>query len=216
MDKVEIIEKELGLALPVDFREFLIRCKSFVLDKKDYCRILQDNYRTHGIIYELYTVDNFLERQLYRDLLFEMQTHFENPSEYVESKFLYYIADGTGTICISLGGKHYGKIYSVDNGDFGIIYQAENINSFVDSLYDPLKYSCTGGELKEAVKNDNLPLLRELIETKDGDKQIEHSTPLDVDLFELAYRNNFDNILQYLISKGYKGYNRAEKYQVKF
>lgn len=216
MDKVEIIEKELGLTLPVDFREFLIKSKSFVLDKQVYCRILQDNYRTDGIIYELYTVDNFLERQLYRDDLFEMQAHFENPSEYVESEFLYYIADGSGTICISLGGQHYGKIYSVDNGDFGIIYQAENVNAFIDSLYDPLKYSCTSEELKEAIKNNNLPLLKELIETKDGDQQIEHSTPLDVDLFELAYRNNFDNILQYLISKGYKGYNRAEKYQVKF
>jgi|GEM_PF-5535643 len=216
MDKIDNIEQTLGLQFPKDYREFLLRTHTHTVKNSVYCRILQDNYRTDGLIYRFYTITDFFERQEYRIYLIEFQTHFENPKNYVEAEYLYHIGDGTGSICIALGGQHYGKIFSVDNGDFGIIYQADNINKFIDSLYDPSKFRCTYEELIEAVTNNNLELLVELVEKKDGNRQIESSSWLDIELFDIAHRNSFHNILKYLISMGYKGHNRVDYYQIKY
>jgi hypothetical protein len=135
MNKVKHIEQQLGVTFPNDYREFLSKAHTFILENNVYCRILQDNSKSDDFIYEFHTTENFIERQKYRDYLVEFQIHFENPTDYVEAEYLYHIADGTGSVCISLGGKHYGKIFSVDNGDFGIIYQADNIEEFINSLY---------------------------------------------------------------------------------
>jgi hypothetical protein len=215
VDTIDGIEQQLNLKLPDDYKEFLLGADTFVIENHVFCRILQDNYRTDGLIYEFYSANSFIESQKYRDYLIEFQTHFENPKDYVEAEYLYHIANGTGSICIALDGQHYGKIFSADNGDFGIIYQANNINDFVDSLYEPSKFRCTYVELIEVVKNNRLDLLIELVEAKDGNKQIEYSSWLDIELFEIAYKNKFDNILKYLISKGFEGYGRAKHYNFK-
>lgn len=216
MDKVNYIEQHFGVRFPDEYREFLVNASSFVLQNPFYCVILQDGYRTDGRVDEFYTLENFIERQKYREELIDFQTHFENPTTYVEAEYLYFIAEGSGAICIALGGKHYGKIYSVDNGDFGIIYQADNINIFIDSMYEPSKYRCTSEELIEAVEHNNVALLAELIENRDGDKQIEHSSFLDIKLFKIAYQHGLNNILRYLMSKGYKGHTWADYYNLKF
>lgn len=216
MSKINNIEQQLGLRFPDDYKEFLLKANSFVIENRVYCRILLDNYRTDGVIHEFHTIDNFMNRQEYRDYLFDFQNDFETPKDYVESEFLYHIADGTGSICIALGGQHYGKIYSVDNGDFGIIFQADSFNKFLTGLYDPSKFRCNNEALLDAVRNNNLTLLTELIETKDGNKLIEYSSSLDINLFEEAYNNQFDEILKYLISKGFRGYNRTDFYKLKY
>lgn len=137
MDKINNIETALELKLPDDYKRFLLSSYCLEIFNKIFSRVLQDGYRTKGVIDAFYTVDNFLEQQNYRDYLVETQKHFGNSTNYVEAEHLYYIASGaSGSICIALGGKHFGKIYSVDNGDFGIVYQSENINAFIYSLYD--------------------------------------------------------------------------------
>jgi len=128
MNKINHIETTLGLELPDDYKRFLLSSICLEISNKD------------GVIDAFYTVDNFLEQQYCRDYLVETQNHFGNLQSYVEAEHLYYIAGGaSGSICIALGGKHFGKIYSIDNGDFGIIYQSVNIDAFIDSLYD---FSC--------------------------------------------------------------------------
>lgn len=216
MDTIDNIEQQLKLRLPDNYKAFLLKADTFVVENIVFCRILQDNYRTDGLVYKFYSASDFIERQKYRDYLIEFQTHFENPKDYVEAEYLYHIADGTGSILISLGGQHYGKIYSADNGDFGIIYQADNIDDFLDSLYEPSKFRCTYEQLIETVKNNNLDLLTDLVENKDGNKLIECYSSLDIDLFDIAYRNKADNILKYLISKGYQGHNRVDYYKLKY
>jgi SMI1 / KNR4 family (SUKH-1) len=216
MSKIENIETHFGFSFPKDYKDFFLEAHNFVLDNSVYCRVLQNGYKTDGLVFEFHTIDNFVEKQECRDYLIEFQTHFENPIDYVEAEHLYHIADGTGSVCISLAGQHYGKIFSVDNGDFGIIYQAENIKGFVDSLYEPSKFGCEYEELIEAVRNNNLTLLSELVENRDGNKLIEYSSSLDIELLDIAYDKKFDNILKYLISKGYKGYNRVERYKLQY
>lgn len=218
MNKVAVIEQYLGLKFPDDYSEFLLKADTCVVENNVYCRVLQDNYRTDGVVYEFYTTTNFIKQLKNRDrnYLLEFQIHFENSTDYVEAEYLYHIAEGTGSICISLGGQHYGKIYSVDNGDFGIIYQADNINQFIDSLYNPEKFGCQYQDLIEAVSYNNLERLIELVEKKDGNRLIQYSSFLDIELFDTAYTNNFDNILRYLISKGYRGYNRVELYKLEY
>lgn len=217
MDKIKEIENRLGLKLPLDYKLFLTNVDKLIIqDSVTFCRILQDNYRTDGLIYEFLNDSNFLERNVSRQYLIEHQKHFKNPKEYVEAEYLYYVATGTGAICIALGGLHYGKIFSVDNGDFGIIYQAENIDLFINSLYKPSQYRCTHEDLINSVKANDLELLIKLIETKDGDKHIQHSSWLDIELFEIAHRDKFDIILRYLISKGFRGHNRAELHKINY
>lgn len=216
MDTIEKIEQQLNIKFPDNYKAFLLKAETFVVENNSFCRVLQDNYRTDGVVYKFYSTNNFIEHQGYRDYLIEFQTHFENPKDYVEAEHLYHIADGIGSTCIALGGQHYGKIYSVDNGDFGIIYQSDSIDEFIDSLYDSSKFRCSSDELIQAVKNNNLGLLAELVESKDGNKLIEFYSYLDIELFDIAYRNKADNILKYLITKGYQGHNRVDYYKLKY
>jgi hypothetical protein len=212
MEIIEDIERQLNIKFPDTFKEFLLKVDTFVVENTYFCRILRDNYRTDMIVHEFCPANDFIAYQERREYLIEMQNDFEVPVDYVEAEYLYYIASTeNGGICIALDGQHYGKIYSMDSGDFGIIYQANNINEFLDSLYEPSKFRCTYKELIEAVTQNNLNLLMELVETKDGDKRIEYSSWHDIKLFEIAYNSGFENILIYLISRGYNGCNRFDR-----
>lgn len=53
-------------------------------------------------------------------------------------------------------------------------------------------------ELIEAVKANNLELVKNLIETKDGNLLIEHSSWLEIELLEIAKKNKFTSLVKYL------------------
>ncbi|MBO9563626.1 MAG: SMI1/KNR4 family protein [Niastella sp.] len=136
IDKLISIEEKLGFKLPEDYKQFLLdeaghsQCMF-----KVYPRVLQDGWKTDGIIEKVTSVDTFWQANQYREYLREFQEHFENPASYVESEYLYVIMSGTGVVCMAMSGTHKGKIYSVDNGDFGIVYQTDNLEQFLQSLY---------------------------------------------------------------------------------
>ncbi len=136
MDKLNEIEQYFSIKLPEKYKNFLLNIYHFAFENNVFDIILQDGCKKKSSVYKFYTLDNFIAEQQYRDYLMEFQIHFEIPNDYVESKYLYHIAEAlSGSICIAIGGQHNGKIYSVDNGDFGIIYQADNIDDFIKSLY---------------------------------------------------------------------------------
>mgnify|MGYP000146965521 CR=1 FL=1 len=57
--------------------------------------------------------------------------------EYVDEASLYHIAfTSNGSVCMSFYGKNVGKIYSVDHGDYGIVYLAGTLEDFLKTLQD--------------------------------------------------------------------------------
>lgn len=213
MTELEDIEAKLGYELPKEFVEFLNTSDKEEYENKEYCRTLLDGYITDGKIERFSTYETFFSDNEYRSFLEEFQAHFEIQDDYVESKYLYLIAlCDSDSICMALNGKHRGKIYSVDNGDFGITFQANTLEEFLKSLYSSSDYKCSFKELQNAVLENNLTQLKELIEEKDGNLILKQSSFCDIDLFDKAYNNNLTEILEYLISKGFNGFNRAGEY----
>lgn len=136
MDTIESIEEQLGYKLPDEYKIFLLKKNNDRFLNKGFLRQIDENFTTDSSIDEIINVENFLQKNKYRDYLFEFEKHFENTKNNTEAKYLYCIFGCVnGTICMALNGNHRGKIYSVDNGDFGIIFQAENLQEFLKSLY---------------------------------------------------------------------------------
>jgi hypothetical protein len=136
MNPFASIEDKLGYPLPESCKAFFLATDNHQYIDKVFPRILQDGYITQGWIEGMVTIDSFWEHNKYmREHVVDLQTHFENPTDYVESAWLYTIILGVNmSICMALNGLHNGKIYSVDNGDFGIIYQADSLEQFLQQL----------------------------------------------------------------------------------
>jgi hypothetical protein len=135
MNAIQKIEEQLGLQLPADYKDFLLNADKLTLAHKSY-DIYIDNFKSGAYVGHLFTAEEFLHGNRYRDYLVEYQEHFEHSTNYVEAEYLYHIGINAIAICIALGGRHYGKIYSADNGGWGIVYLADNINSFIAALYE--------------------------------------------------------------------------------
>ena len=156
----------------------------------------------------------FLDQNDFRSFLEEYIEPFELTPDYVEPKYLYFIAEClTGNIAMAIGELHEGKLYYVDNGDFGIIYLASSIRDFINTLYEVDGFACNEEDILKAVRAKDLTLLKILLEQKDGDKIIQLYSWLDIELFDLAYEAKDIQILTYLVEKGFTGFNRLEHYK---
>jgi hypothetical protein len=131
-EQIDIIEFDNRIKLPVDYIQFLIESDKNKYYHKDFTKVHQDGYLQKDSLVEFYNLDKLKKGLSCRDFLIEFQLHFDLSTDYVESDKLIHIAETLGgTIDISIDGKHKGKIYSVDHGDFGIIYLAENLEEFL-------------------------------------------------------------------------------------
>lgn len=136
IDKIISIEEKLGFKLPEEYRQFLLDEASHSQHTLKYFdRILPDGWKTNGRVDSVMSVDTFWQFNEDRENLEGLQTHFDHPRDYLEVEHLYVIMEGSGTICMAMGGTHKGKIYSADNGDFGIVYQADSLELFLQSLW---------------------------------------------------------------------------------
>ncbi len=136
MDTIDSIEEQLGYKLPDEYKTFLLKKNNDRFLNKGYRRVIDGNFTTDSRIDEIISIENFWKKNEYRDYLFEFEKHFENTKSKTEVKYLYCIFGCVnGVICMALNGNHRGKIYSVDNGDFGITFQAENLQIFLKGLY---------------------------------------------------------------------------------
>lgn len=136
------IKNKTGFELPLNIELFL---KSYS-GGNSYSRELyytyecfhDDGYKTENSIVSIFTPEEIVEAydnlKLYLEETFE---HFELSTDYVETKYLLPIIElgNGGTINIHIGGKHNGKVYEVDNGDFGIILLSNSLQDFIEKLY---------------------------------------------------------------------------------
>jgi hypothetical protein len=66
----------------------------------------------------------------------DFQRDFDLSPKYVEAKKLLPIMElGGGHLYMAIGGLHAGKIYSCDNGDFGIILVAKSLDQLIGKFY---------------------------------------------------------------------------------
>ena len=215
METIQSIEYKLGYSLPDDYKDFLLKEDKSQYRNKRYCRTVMNGYKTDGQIDYFSTLESFWEDNENRSLLDDYQEEREFTREYFESEFLFIIARcDYQNICMALSGKHKGKIYSSDNGDFGIVFQANSLADFLNSLYDESQYQSNYDELKNAALTNNFAALKELIELKDGDKILNRSSFYDRELFGIAYNLEDKHILEYLISKGYLGYDSYANFKI--
>jgi len=216
MDLILKIERILGFNLPKDYSQFL-QSKEFENNReKQFPVIHKDGYKTRGYLEKFSKPEDFFESNQYRSYLKDFVKHFELDKNYVEAESLYHIADcSNGAVCMALNGKHKGKIYSVDNGDFGIIHQSNSLKEFIESLFSSEDVLSSPKEIIKAVKSGDLKEFKNQLENLDGNKILSTSSKLEIEIFDLAYKNNQKDLLKYFISQGYDGFGRVEYYKLK-
>ncbi len=218
MDQISIaiqyIETKLQHSLPNEYKEFLSNFDLFKKEELGFPITLRDGYKMSNVLRFFFNASTFLNQNDFRSFLEEYIEPFELTSDYVEPQYLYFIAEClTGNIAMAIGGQHEGKLYYVDNGDFGIIYLSSSIKDFMNTLYEVDGFACDEEDILKAVSAKDLTQLKILLEQKDGDKIIQLYSWLDIKLFDLAYEANDIQILTYLVGKGFTGFNRLEHYK---
>ena len=132
---IEVFEVETGIHLPDMYTEFLLKNNSSIYCNKVFSIIHSDGYETNDAIVKFHSLEELAKGIEYNEYMVDFQTHFDLLVEYVEANNLINIAETLGgTIAISIDGQHKGKIYSIDNGDFGIIFLANDILNFFSLL----------------------------------------------------------------------------------
>ncbi|MGR7814309.1 SMI1/KNR4 family protein [Lacinutrix undariae] len=136
------IEEQTGFTLPTNLKLFLEAYSGGNSYGKDqvytYDLIHDDGWKSVNSIAEILNPNNIIESYLnLKPHLQDTFKHFELTSDHVEIDYLLPVMgleDG-GLIYISIGGKHNGKVYEVDNGDFGILFKSNSLEDFIYSLY---------------------------------------------------------------------------------
>ena len=139
-NQLDHIESLIGKVIPAQIRK-LYKYHSNSVPKINGTRCSCKIHCNDGWI-----IANFIEKipsfeELQNDLsdkefLEDYVRHFGLTDEYVEVEHLFPFAIlPNGGIYIALEGKHKGKIYAADNGDFGITFQYNSFDLFWNSVY---------------------------------------------------------------------------------
>lgn len=141
-EDIKLIYDNTGLEVPTNLHSFLKLYSGGDSNNHNYIYtydiIHEDGWKTSNSILLVLTAEKIIEYFTnLKPYLQDTMEHFELDTNFVETDFLLPIielGDG-GTINIAIGGDHNGKIYEVDNGDFGIILQSNSLEEFINSLY---------------------------------------------------------------------------------
>ncbi len=134
------IENNIGKPLPSYLRTFYKNYGGAIptINNKPGCLTIKHSngwVTTNWIEY----IDNFETLQVHlsnNDYLKELAEHFDLSSEYVEPEYLFPLCIlPNGAVYVSIDGKHNGKVFVADNGDFGIIYHSTSFEQFWNSLF---------------------------------------------------------------------------------
>ncbi len=108
------------------------------IDGKD-CLIkilFEDGHKDSNWIMKIESFESIKKTWQYNGYLKEFKKLFEIPDSYVQTEYLIPIMELIShTIYYASGGMHSGKIYHVDNGDFGILKIADSLDDLMDKIY---------------------------------------------------------------------------------
>ncbi|MFK7747200.1 MAG: SMI1/KNR4 family protein [Kordia sp.] len=136
------IENFTGFNLPKEIKSFLKKYadSTIMFDHENYCiidLIFTDGLKTNDGLQKVDSLNSIKEKWKYRDYLHEFQRDFQVSNDFVESSQLFPLIE-THLGCqiyVSIGGNHLGKIFHVDNGDFGFCHLANSLDEFLDKCY---------------------------------------------------------------------------------
>lgn len=134
------VEALTQLPLSEKYKQFLLKYNGGIpqIDGR-LCSVdipLADGERVASFLINIISIDEVMEQWQYRSYLAEFAEHFDLSSDYVETDRLFPIATlASGVAYITCGGRHDGKIYTADNGDFGILYHSATMEEFLAALY---------------------------------------------------------------------------------
>ena len=98
--------------------------------------VYEDGYQDTVGLLRIESPATILENWNYRGYLNNFKEHFELEDSYVEIERLFPIIELTdGQLYVAIGGQHDGKVYCVDNGDFGITYLAGSLQELFKKIY---------------------------------------------------------------------------------
>ena len=97
--------------------------------------IHEDGWESNSFISKIESIETSVDTWGYRGYLNEFQEDFELTEDYVEANFLFPIMEiSSGAVYVAIGGKHNGKVYTVDNGDFGIVFHSNTLDEFISKI----------------------------------------------------------------------------------
>ena len=142
--QIQSIEKLSGVIFPSEIKHFyqhFAGAKPEINDDVACFKItLDDGYEIESFLENVYDYDSLVEyfenNNGQYDFISEYVQHFDLSPEYVDcTTLLPIVALPNGAVYASVSGIHRGKIYTVDSGDFGIVYHSANLTQFLDIYY---------------------------------------------------------------------------------
>lgn len=98
--------------------------------------VYEDGLESENYIVKIESFESIRDTWKYNDYLKEFKVLFKIPDSYVEvDKLIPIIELMSDSIYYASGGIHSGKIYHVDNGDFGISKSADSLEEYMNNLY---------------------------------------------------------------------------------
>ena len=134
------VENLFGTGLPPEVRTFLkLQAGSKPTVNGDICcfDIKHSNgWKQSSFIERIVNFESILVQLDCREYLHEFVVCFGLTSDYVEADYLFPIAElPAGALLMAVSGRHAGKVYSADNGDFGILFHSQSLAAFWASVY---------------------------------------------------------------------------------
>tara|TARA_Y100001949_G_C15970214_1_gene323475 strand:- start:1005 stop:1514 length:510 start_codon:yes stop_codon:yes gene_type:complete len=143
IEDIQQIESLTSLHLDDEFQKFYMEYSGIILeDCEHYLNVLyqtedapdinmKEAFSNFSSLDDIKRLWEFTGPKFIQDYI----EHFEHPTTVVEPEVLLPFAESeTGVFYISTKGNTKGKILHADNGDFGIGYVTENMQSFIKKL----------------------------------------------------------------------------------
>ena len=138
--QLQDLELKMNFILPNEIKDFLranAGSRPFINGKVPCFNITHSNGRLQGEWIE--NVPSYEQLLIYnenKDYLNLFFTHFGLGRDYVEVEYLFpFLYLPAGSVFIATKGQHKGKIYTADNGDFGILLNAPSLSEFWNSIH---------------------------------------------------------------------------------
>lgn len=140
--QLNAVENLFGTALTPELRTFL---RIHAGSKPNYdgricCFDIRhsNGWKQGNFIERILSFDSILVQLDCRHYLREFVVHFGLTADYVEPAYLFPFAETpNGAVLMCVSGLHAGKIFTADNGDFGILFHSESLDDFWTSTYPP-------------------------------------------------------------------------------
>jgi len=138
--EIQRVERITKLKLSDSFKNFILKNNGGIptIDGET-CLFnikVDDTWTTSTFLENFTSMNEVIEQWEFIGYLAQFAEHFELDENYVETNELFPVANfSNGVVYIAVGGNHVGKIYTADNGDFGIIYHSPTLDDFLMSLY---------------------------------------------------------------------------------